>query len=84
MNTPQTQIKINLPLALKDYLESKAAKYDIPIAAYVKHLILNDVIDLDYPTFKISDASETSARKALRDKKKAKKVNNVAQYFEQL
>ena len=84
MNTPQAQIKINLPLTLKDFLESKAAKYDMPIAGYVKHLILNDVADLDFPTFRISEVSETLARKALHDKKKAKKVSNITEYFKQL
>ncbi len=84
MNTPQAQIKINLPQALKDYLESKAGKYDLPVAGYIKHLILNDVSDMDYPVFQISDASKKTARKALRDKSRTKKVKNIAGYFKQL
>ncbi|MEK7165179.1 MAG: hypothetical protein AAB874_00020 [Patescibacteria group bacterium] len=84
MNTPQVQIKINLPLALKDYLESKAGKYDLPIAGYVKHLILKDVADMDFPAFRISDASELKARKALTERKKAIIVKSTAEYFKKL
>ncbi len=81
MITQQSQIKINLPAALKDYLESKARKFDMPIAGYVKHLILKDVADLDFPAFRISEATEKKARKALADRKKAIKVKNVTEYF---
>lgn len=84
MITPQTQIKINLPFALKEFLESKAKKYEMPIAGYIKHLILNDVADLDYPIFPISEASEKKAKTALTQRKKAIKVTNVANYFSKL
>lgn len=81
MITQQAQIKLNLPLALKGYLESKANKYDIPVSAYLKHLILKDVADIDYPTFQISDASEKKARKAILDRSKAINISNISQYF---
>lgn len=81
MITQQVQIKLNLPFALKSFLESKANKYDMPIAAYLKHLILKDVADMEYPTYQISDTSERKARKAILDRPKAIKINNVTQYF---
>ncbi|OGK57962.1 hypothetical protein A3H86_03060 [Candidatus Roizmanbacteria bacterium RIFCSPLOWO2_02_FULL_41_9] len=84
MITQQVQIKLNLPLALKDFLESKAQKFDMPLAAYLKHLILNDVSDLEFPTFQISDASEKKAKKALAEKKAAVKVTSVSEYFKNL
>ena len=84
MITQQVQIKLNLPLALKDFLLSKALKFDMPVAGYIKHLILNDVSDLDYPIFKISDKSEKKARKALMERKRAVKVTNVSEYFKSL
>lgn len=84
MITQQVQIKVNLPLALKDFLESKARKFDIPLAGYIKHLIINDVADLDFPTFNISDTSEQKAKKALAEKKLALKVANVSEYFKNL
>lgn len=84
MITPQVQIKLNLPLALKEYLESKARRFDMPMAGYLKHLILNDVSDLDFPTFQISDASEKKAKKALAEKKIAIKITNLSDYFKNL
>ena len=39
MITHQAQIKLNLPLALKDFLDSKAQRFGMPLAAYIKHLI---------------------------------------------
>ena len=84
MITQQSQIKINLPVTLKDYLESKARKFDMPIASYVKHLILKDVSDLDFPTFRISQSSEKKARKALTDRKNSIKVKDAAKYFNEL
>ncbi len=84
MITQQAQIKVNLPLALKDYLESKARKFDMPLAGYIKHLILNDVSDLDYPTFQMSARSEEKLKKALKEKNKAIKVTNVSEFFKNL
>lgn len=84
MITPQSQIKINLPTALKEHLESKARKFDMPIASYVKHLILKDVSDLDFPTFRISEQSEEKASKALADRKKAIKIKDITKYFNEL
>jgi len=84
MITQQAQIKLNLPLALKDYLESKARKFDIPLAGYIKHLILNDVSDLDFPIFQMSDRSEKKLKKALKEKNKAIKVTNVSEFFKNL
>lgn len=84
MITQQTQIKINLPLALKEYLESKAKKYDMPIAGYVKHLILKDVADMEYPTFRLSDRSEAKLEHALKTKTKAKNVTSTSTYLESL
>lgn len=71
MITQQAQIKLNLPLALKDYLESKANKFGLPIAAYVKHLIMKDVEEMEYPTFELSDRSERALKRALKEKDKA-------------
>ncbi|KKS47241.1 MAG: hypothetical protein UV09_C0007G0001, partial [Candidatus Gottesmanbacteria bacterium GW2011_GWA2_42_18] len=81
MITQQVQVKLNLPLALKEYLESKAMKFDMPIAGYIKHLILKDVSDLDYPTFRISESSEVKVKKALNEKKKTNKISDVSAYF---
>lgn len=84
MNTAQAQIKINLPLALKEFLESKASKYGMPVAGYVKHLILKDTEDMDYPTFEASDKTIRAYKKALKERDKAIKVTDLEEFFKNL
>ena len=86
MITQQTQIKINLSATMKDYLESKASKFGMPIAGYVKTLILNDIKDMDYPTYQASDSTEKAYKKALQeyDEGKTIKVDDVDTFFEEL
>lgn len=84
MITQQTQVKLNLPIALKEYLESKANKFGMPIAAYVKHLIMKDVEDMEYPTFEASDRTIKAYKRALRNKDKAIEVTDVDEFFKNL
>jgi Txe/YoeB family toxin of Txe-Axe toxin-antitoxin module len=37
--------KEDLPIQLKEYLESKAGRFGMPLAGYIKHLILKEVSD---------------------------------------
>ncbi len=77
MITQQAQVKLNLPLALKDFLESKASKFGMPLAGYIKHLILKDVADMEYPTFEASDRTIKAYKRALRNKDKAVTFKNI-------
>lgn len=76
MLTQQAQIKLNLPLALKDFLESKANKFGMPLAGYIKHLMLKDVENMDYPMFELSVRSERALKRALKEKDKAITITN--------
>jgi len=86
MITQQTQIKLNLPLALKEFLESKARKFGMPISGYLKHLIIKDVSDMDYPTFKPSERTIKAYKKAVKEMKQGKltKVDNIDKFFNEL
>ncbi len=84
MITQQAQIKINLPLPLKDFLESKANKFGMPLAGYIKHLMLKEVEDMDYPVFEASDRTIRKAKQALKNKDKAILVEDVDKFFESL
>lgn len=86
MVTPQAQIKINLPLALKEFLESKANKFGMPIAGYVRHLILRDIEDMEYPAYEMSERAEKAYRRAKKDEKAGKliKVDNLKKFFADL
>lgn len=81
MITQQSQIKINLPLALKEFLESKASRVGLPIATYVKHLILKEVEDMKYPEFEASDRTIKAYKRALKDRNKAIRVKGDIKTF---
>jgi len=66
MNIP-IQLKINLTPELQDLLESKAGKFGVPLTQYVKHVLMKDVEDEDYPVFKASAETEQAAKLALED-----------------
>lgn len=76
MVTQQAQIKITLPLALKDFIESRASKFGLPIASYVRHLIVKDVEDMNYPTFEASDSTIKAFKKAMKEKDKTITIHN--------
>ena len=86
MNTQQAQIKITLPVTMKDFLESKANKFGMPIAGYVKNLILNDIKEMDYPTYQASTSTEEAYKKALEeyDTGKIIKVDDIDKFFDEL
>ncbi len=86
MITQQAQIKINLPLALKDFLESKASRFGMPLAGYIKHLMLKDVENMQYPEFELSERSEKAYKRALKARKEGKliSVDNIDEFFKNL
>lgn len=84
MVTQQAQIKINLPLALKEFLESKASKFGMPLAGYIKHLMLKDVENMEYPTFEASDRTIKAYKKALKEQNKAIEVTDIDEFFKNL
>ena len=86
MNTSQAQIKVNIPVIMKEYLESKANKFGMPVAGYIKHLILKDIEDMDYPTYQASEETEKAYRKAIKEHESGEtiKVKDVDIFFEKL
>lgn len=82
--TGSSQIKVSLPIELKDFLASKSNRYGLTLSAYVKHLILKDVSDLAYPTFNASKQVEESYSEAMRNKDKAVVVENLDEFFDNL
>jgi hypothetical protein len=87
MSSLQTaQVKITLPNELYFYVKSKAQKFGLPMASYVKNLIINDVKDVDIPIFKMSKHREKIVLKALADNKKGKTraVKDLDSYFDSL
>lgn len=81
-----TQVKITLPEQLYFFLKSKADKFDLPVSSYIKNLVINDVKDLDFPTFKMSAKNEEIGLKALVDFKKGniRHIKDVDKYLDSL
>lgn len=79
MSTTQVQLKISLSPQLSALLAAKAARFGIPVTQMVKHLIIKDVDDLDYPTYQMTKKTEEKVRKAIADHKAGKtiKLNKV-------
>lgn len=86
MATNTTQIKVTLPDPLLSYLASKAGKFGLTLSAYVKHLIVNDVKDMDYPIFQMSQKTEEVTLKAMREDRqgKTKTMGNVDDFINNL
>ena len=54
------------------------------MAAYIRHLILKDIEDMDYPTYIASDKTVKEYRKALINKDKAIEVRDIDEFFDNL
>lgn len=85
-NTQATQVKITLPNELYLHLRSRAEKFGLNLAAYIRNLIINDVKDIDIPVFKMSEEREKIALKALEDYKsgKTKTIADLDNYLTNL
>lgn len=67
ITSPSVQIKVTLPQKLQELVQSKADYYGLTISTYIKHLVLDDVKDMDMPVFRMSEKSEEVLEKALKD-----------------
>ncbi|MBU0998623.1 hypothetical protein KJ570_03780 [Patescibacteria group bacterium] len=85
-NTQATQVKVTLPNELYLHLRSRAERFGLNSAAYIRNLIINDVKDIDIPVFKMSEEREKIALKALEDYKsgKTKVIDNLDNYLANL
>lgn len=85
-NLQSTQIKITLPEELYLHLKSRAEKFGLGLASYVRHLVINDVRDIDVPVFKMSEETEKRGLQALKEHGEGKttKVTDVDKYFDSL
>ncbi len=81
MNTAQIQLKISLSEQLNALLASRAALVGVPVTQLVKHLILKEVADIEYPTFQQSLNSEKKTKEALNQLNQAVDASN---FFKEL
>jgi len=84
MNTGQMQIRVSVSQQLGDLLRSKADRLGVPLTQLVKHLIIKEVEDEEFPVFQASEETEMAATKALEELSKLKSVTNIHEYLKQL
>lgn len=73
------QVKVTLPTPLFGYLREQADRFGLTLSGYVKNLIVDDVKNQPFPTFRMSRETERVAQKALTDYHlgKTKKLDNI-------
>ena len=69
MVTQQSQIKVNLPVQLKYFLELKAGKFGMPMAGYIKQLYSPGCFQTRISRFFASEKTEKHTNKYKRKKK---------------
>lgn len=86
MQSPTTQIRVTLPVQLQGYLQAKADKYGLSLSAYIRNLVIDDVQDVEYPVFEMSDQSlnELKAAKEAEQAGKLVKTNDINQFLNEL
>jgi hypothetical protein len=84
VDTGQIQIRVSISQQLGDLLKSKAERLGVPMTQLVKHLIIDEVKDEEYPIFKASDATERAANEAMKHIDQAVDVENVNEFFDNL
>ncbi len=85
-NLQAIQIKVTLPDELYLHLRSKAEKFGLNLSSYIRHLVINDVKDVNIPVFKMSTKTEKKGLQALKEYQEGKttKVDNIDEYFDNL
>lgn len=86
ISSQATQIKVTLPDELYLHLKSKAEKLGLGLSSYIRHLVINDVRDVDIPVFKMSKQREEIGLKALEDYNAGKTtlIKNIDEYLDNL
>jgi antitoxin component of RelBE/YafQ-DinJ toxin-antitoxin module len=84
--SPSIQIKITLPLQLQEFVQSKADKFGLSVATYIRHLVLDDVKDMDMPVFKMSEKTEKNVLKALKEHTQGKthQIDDIEEFVADL
>ncbi|HUD09397.1 MAG TPA: hypothetical protein VMR77_01155 [Patescibacteria group bacterium] len=80
----QIQIRVSISQQLGDLLKSKAERLGVPITQLVKHLIIDEVKDEQYPVFKASAVTEKAAMEAMDHIDEAVDIDNVNEFFKNL
>ena len=86
ITSQSVQVKVTLPVQLQQFVQSKADRFGMTVSSYIKHLVLDDVRDMDMPTFTMSAQTEQIALQALDDYKQGKttEITNIDDFLNDL
>ncbi|MDA1316865.1 MAG: hypothetical protein O3B87_02455 [bacterium] len=85
MEAKYSQIKLNLPIELKGYLATRAKSFGVPMASYMKYLIIKDIEQRDFPTYTASNKAVKAYKRATGSSAKATKVmGNIEDFIDSL
>lgn len=88
MNSLPTQIQLKLSLSpqLNDLLQAKADNFGVPITQFVKHLIIREVENSHYPTFRASTWTQNRVQEAIDSEGEATSVDSkdLHKFFDDL
>lgn len=83
-NMSSIQLKVTISDRLQALLKNQAEDLGLSMAAYVKNLIIEDVKKNDFPSKMASQEIEKSYKLAIKNKKLAKKIDNLDEFFTNL
>lgn len=80
------QMKITLPTQIEALIKSKADQFGLSPATYIRHLVLEDAMSADYPTYQASPAVEEAYREAKKAEKNGRLIEttDLEAYLESL
>jgi antitoxin component of RelBE/YafQ-DinJ toxin-antitoxin module len=81
-----TQLKVTLPAQLYDYIQARTQRFGLTMSAYLKYLILEDIKHMEIPEFTMSQSTEKTGLKALKDFRsgRTKKIRSVDDFINSL
>ena len=81
-----TQLKVTLPIQLYDFVQAQTQKFGLSISGYLKHLVLEDVKNMEMPEFKLNQKNEAIGLEAIKDYKngKTRKIKDVDAWLNDL
>ena len=82
MENKQSQIKINLPIGLKQMVEKRAKRFGSTLAGYAKYLMMKDIEESE--DLKPSEETLKAMKLAKSGKAKWIKVENTDDFFDKL
>lgn len=83
-NMSTVQLKVTISDRLQVLLKNQAENLGLSMAAYVKNLIIEDIKKNDFPSKIASQKIEKSYGVAVKNKKSAKKIDNLDEFFTNL